>query len=151
VSRRILVALDNSENAVRVVTYVARLVGGRKGIEITLFHVLPGLPPEFVYVMDERKAVEEWEEKNRREMADIFSEAQKILIQTGIPKENVITKMKPLVKGVARDILSEAKEGSYRTIVLGRRGMSAIEEFFLGSVSNKVIHHAKNCTVWVVE
>lgn len=150
-SGRILVALDNSENAVRVVTYVARLVGGREDIKITLFHVLPGLPPEFVYVMDERKAVEEWEEKNRREMADIFSEAQKILRQTGTSRENVITKMKPLVKGVARDILSEAKDGSYRTIVLGRRGMSAIEEFFLGSVSNKVIHHAKNCTVWVVE
>lgn len=150
-SERILVALDNSDNALKVVTYVARLVGSCKGVEIILFHVLPGLPAEFVFVMDERKAIEEWEEKNKEEMAKICSRAEKILTQAGIPKENVVTKMKPLIKGVARDILSEAKEGNYGTIVLGRRGMSAAKEFLLGSVSNKVIHHAENCSVWVVE
>jgi len=148
-SESILVAIDSSENALKVVIYVARLVG--KGVEITLFHVLPGLPSEFVFFMDEKKAIEEWEQKNKKEMADIFLKAEKILIQAGIPKKNVITKIKPMVKGVARDILSEVKEGNYGTIVLGRRDISGVKEFLLGSVSNKVIHHAQNCTVWVVE
>jgi hypothetical protein len=33
---------------------------------------------------------------------------------------------------------------------VGRRGISKIEEFFLGRVSNKVIHGGQNHTVWVV-
>ena len=33
---------------------------------------------------------------------------------------------------------------------LEARGVSKAEEFLFGSVSNKIIHHAKDCTVWVV-
>ena len=35
-------------------------------------------------------------------------------------------------------------------LVIGRRGVSKAEEFLFGSVSNKLIHHAKDRTVWVV-
>ncbi len=34
-------------------------------------------------------------------------------------------------------------------IVIGTTGMSAVEEIFLGSVANKVIHHA-HCPVFAI-
>jgi len=37
------------------------------------------------------------------------------------------------------------------TIVLGRQGLSRSEEFLFGSVSSKIVNHARDCTVWVVE
>ena len=37
----------------------------------------------------------------------------------------------------------------YDLVVLGTRGMSVFKELFLGSVSTKVMHHAK-CPVMVV-
>jgi len=50
---------------------------------------------------------------------------------------------------VARDILKEAGNG-YDLIVIGRRGISGIREFFLGSVSQKVFSGAKDISVLIV-
>lgn len=51
---------------------------------------------------------------------------------------------------IAQEILAVLKEERFGTVVVGRRGVSKAEEFLFGSVSNKIIHHAKDCTVWVV-
>jgi nucleotide-binding universal stress UspA family protein len=53
--------------------------------------------------------------------------------------------------GVARDILNELEEGAYGTVIIGRRGISKAEQFLLGSVSNKIIQNAKNCSVWIID
>jgi hypothetical protein len=37
------------------------------------------------------------------------------------------------------------------TVVIGRRGISKKEEFLFESTSNKIIHTAKDCAVWVIE
>jgi nucleotide-binding universal stress UspA family protein len=47
-------------------------------------------------------------------------------------------------------IITEALEGGYGTIVVGRRGLTNVEEFIMGRVSNKVIHMAREMAVWVV-
>ena len=64
--------------------------------------------------------------------------------------ENNITVKSELKKsGVARDIVKEAESG-YNVIVLGRRGLSGIKDFILGSVSQKVFNLAKDISVLVV-
>ena len=50
----------------------------------------------------------------------------------------------------AMDILREAQEGGYGTIVMGRRGLSKVREFLLGRVTNKVLQGAENFAVWIV-
>ena len=52
-------------------------------------------------------------------------------------------------KGIARDIIDEARNG-YDTVVMGKRGLSGIKEFFLGSVSQKVLNGAKDVSVLLV-
>ena len=47
------------------------------------------------------------------------------------------------------EILKVADELDTDIIVLGHKGKSAIKRFLLGSVSNRVTHHAE-CSVWVV-
>jgi nucleotide-binding universal stress UspA family protein len=37
------------------------------------------------------------------------------------------------------------------TVVIGRRGISRKEEFIFGSTSNKILHTARDCSVWVIE
>ncbi|MBW1828684.1 MAG: universal stress protein, partial [Deltaproteobacteria bacterium] len=73
-----------------------------------------------------------------------------ILMQAGFEEGNIQSKVENSKKGVARDIINESKTG-YGTVVLGRRGLSGVQEFFLGSVSNKVINSVKNVSVFVVE
>jgi nucleotide-binding universal stress UspA family protein len=50
----------------------------------------------------------------------------------------------------ARTICRLAKEERVDLVVIGRRGRSGIGEFFLGSVSNYVLHHAP-CSVLIVQ
>jgi len=52
---------------------------------------------------------------------------------------------------VAMDVLRIQKEGDFGAVVIGRRGVSKQEEFLFGSVSMKIVHHARECAVWVVE
>ncbi|MBE9535512.1 MAG: universal stress protein, partial [Proteobacteria bacterium] len=47
-------------------------------------------------------------------------------------------------------IIQYALKGEYGTIVVGRRGLSEVEEFPMGRVSNKIIHMSKELAVWVV-
>ena len=78
-----------------------------------------------------------------------MEEARKLFLQAGFQEKNIITKMDSKKKGVARDILEEAQSG-YDTIVMGRRGLSGIAEFFIGSISQKVLHNAKDVSVILV-
>ena len=48
-------------------------------------------------------------------------------------------------------ILEKADSESCGTIALGRRGLSLVKEFFLGSVSTKVMRNARGHAVWVVD
>jgi len=48
-------------------------------------------------------------------------------------------------------ILAERRQMKCSTIVVGRQGLSRSEEFLFGSVSSKIVNHARDCAVWVVE
>lgn len=49
----------------------------------------------------------------------------------------------------ALEIVAAAKEGGFGIVVVGHRGLGRVEEFFLGSISEKVAHLAP-CPVVIV-
>ena len=50
----------------------------------------------------------------------------------------------------AADILATAREGNYGTVIMGRRGISAVREFIMGRVTTKVLNGAEGLAVWIV-
>lgn len=157
-SQKILIAMDESDYSMKAVRYVADTVNP-KVVEITLFSVLPEAPgtglekepslhPVFASKMLELKGLTE---EKRKIMESVTGSANTILKEAGIPAKKINVKIQVKKVGIARDIILEAQEGRYNTVVVGRRGVSGIKEFVLGSISNKVIHFARNCTVWVVD
>ena len=50
---------------------------------------------------------------------------------------------------VEKATVDYAKRTNIDVIVIGTKGMSAIEEYFFGSVANAVIHHA-HCPVFAI-
>ncbi len=44
--RKVLVAIDGSEGALKAVDYVGRQFSGIGDLAVTLFYVSPGIPPE---------------------------------------------------------------------------------------------------------
>lgn len=146
---KILVAIDESKNAMKVVKYVADTVGKSKGVKITLFSVIPKFPrPVFKIKVEELAALTV---QKRAAVEKLMERAKKVLMDAGIAKKNITVKIQEMKTEVARDILKEAKEGKYDTLAIGRRGLSATKEFFFGSISNNVIQYARNRAVWVVE
>jgi nucleotide-binding universal stress UspA family protein len=83
-------------------------------------------------------------------MQEVLTEALGKLEKIGFSRDRVTTKIVTGVASRAKAIVEEAKAGGYGTIVVGRRGLSRVEEFFMGRVSNKVIQLAKEMAVWVV-
>ena len=70
---------------------------------------------------------------------------------SGIP-ENTIEKRRPLryCPSMADCIISERGERQYGAIIVQSYGLSRKEEFLFGSISSKIVNHARYCTAWVV-
>jgi nucleotide-binding universal stress UspA family protein len=50
---------------------------------------------------------------------------------------------------VGKAIIDYAEKNNIDVIVIGTKGMSEVEEYFFGSVANKVIHEA-HCPVFAI-
>lgn len=152
-NKKLLIAFDGSENSLRAVEYVADVIDPGDGFSITLLHVerLPDrdmFPDEQAWI--ERRQAREREAREALELAWGKLTARGLAVDTRyLLAADRTTPARG--SGVAQDILKSQRQGGYGTIVIGRRGMSKQEEFLFGSVSNRLIHDAQFCTVWVVQ
>ena len=74
-----------------------------------------------------------------------------MLLGAGLLEEQITTKVVEGSRSTADDILREARNNGYGTIVIGRRGQSKMKEFLFGSVTTKVLHHSTGLTVSIVQ
>jgi nucleotide-binding universal stress UspA family protein len=158
-SPRLLVALDESDHAGRIVSHVSAYFAGLPGIQIALFHVMPAKPPGYwddghilgrAERAERQKLVARWRAEHEEKTDAIFSKAKQALVGAGAPEHGIVFKRQTLVRGIARDILAEAGRGTYNSLVFGRRGTSAIPEFTLGSRAAKMLHGGLDCTLVLV-
>ena len=148
-NRNILIAVDESENARRAVSYVGQLLGGLVGFEVTILHVVPE-PEEDYFPSSSQK--EKWLTQYRQKVHAMLEDYRQLLIHKGFDSKDVTVRLTiRYCPSMAECILSERDETQYSTIVVGRQGLSRSEEFLFGSISSKIVNHARNCTVWVVE
>ncbi|HET6363581.1 MAG TPA: universal stress protein, partial [Nitrospirota bacterium] len=77
---------------------------------------------------------------------------KQVLIQSGFPEEKVhFRSCVGEAKSFSNAILETRCDLTCCTVVVGRHHKTKTEEFLFGSTSNRLIHEAKNCAVWVVE
>jgi len=144
-----LVAVDDSGKAGRAVSYVADMVCGNRGYKVTLLHIIPLPSPDFFKNDEERSR---WIARRREVATRGFGECRLLLAESGLKEEDIYLEV--LVKdcrSLADCILEERARLGCGTIVIARRGISLKEEFLFGSTSSRIVHHARDCTVWVVE
>jgi len=142
--KRILTPIDRSGYKEKILAYAISL-GKAWGAELTAIHVIDpgrGVPGGRV---KEKERVREEEAKR---------EAEILLVQLIDPlarKEGVNIRKEVVEESdsVAKSIIDYAKKNDMDVIVIGTKGMTAVEGFFLGSVANNVIHHA-HCPVFAI-
>jgi len=141
---KMLILLDGSEKALGTVRYIGNLSEPLRHIKLVLFHVFSSVPdcywdmerePKSVKMMPQLRA---WERTKRKEIESHMEKAVEILRTAGFQEDGITVKIQNRKKGIARDIIREAKKG-YRAVVLRRRGVGALKRIILGSVATKLI------------
>jgi nucleotide-binding universal stress UspA family protein len=150
-SKNVLIALDASDNALRAVDHAGFMLSGTN-CRITLFHsvrhISRFIPQE---VLDEAPELEEtWRSKSSREITPYIEKARAMLMDFGVTENQISVKVIHGTRSPADDIVNQAKTGDYGTIVLGRRGISMVKEFFMGSVTSKLLQQSDGFAVWIV-
>ena len=154
-AKKLLVAIDDSENAIRAVEFVANTFTTDN--QVTLFNVVqdtatmcemnsPELTP---YFTSQQNSFCQLEEKKKELVTKALQKSKTILMDAGFEEKNITLKAKLKKNGVARDIIQEAQP-DYNIIVMGKRGVSGIKDFLLGSISQKVFNLAKDISVLFV-
>jgi nucleotide-binding universal stress UspA family protein len=140
--------VDDSQNAERAVAYVGGLLGGLAGVRVTLLHVIPEPEEDYFPKLAEK---ERWLAAYRERIAAVLARHRAILRDSGFADEAVDARVRQRAcPSMAECILSELQAGGFGTIVVGRQGLSRKEEFLFGSISSKIVSHARRCAVWVV-
>ncbi|MBW2029848.1 MAG: universal stress protein [Deltaproteobacteria bacterium] len=155
-SKKILLAMDDSDNAMRAVEYIA--ASFKPEYDVTIFGVIPDTAavcdmnsPELTpFFLSQQGIFCTMEDKKRELVRDAAEKGKAVLMDSGFDEKRITIKIESRKKSIARDIIEEARSGSYDTVVMGRRGLSSLEEIFLGSVSQKVLHASKGLTVILV-
>jgi nucleotide-binding universal stress UspA family protein len=143
---KILLASDGSECAMKAAEAVAELAK-KFNASVTVIHVftLPTSVAPFVGApgLDLDPAlVNRYAEDVQNAVA---RRTGRILEEAGVPYA-----IRQEVGHPAEVIIRVAEQDGYDLIVVGSRGLSEIRSFFLGSVSDKVSHHA-HCPVLIVK
>jgi nucleotide-binding universal stress UspA family protein len=142
------------------VEYVAEAFGKTPGVQVTLLHVLSGLPPAFWddgHILGEKEKesrqqlVAGWQKEQEKKWQGLVKKAHERLTKAGVAKDAVVNKFQPKDYDVAEDILNVAADGNFDTIVMGRRGLGLAKTLVLGSVTSKVVQGAKGCAVIIVK
>jgi nucleotide-binding universal stress UspA family protein len=150
----ILVALDGSENALRAVDHLSFMVDScrSEAVKVILLNVWPGLVtllgPRIIPNLNSLNTSAQ--ENHRKRLEASLDQAEGLLLEAGLSARQIKKKFCWRCSDIARAVLTEADKGDCGTIVLGRRGISKTQEFFMGSVSGKIIEQAGQKTVWVV-
>ena len=142
--KKVLVPIDRSEYREKILAYAIALTKAW-GAELTAIHVIDpgrGVPGGRI-----KEKEQEREEEARRE-------AQTLVMNSIDPltdKEGLIIKKEVIERShsISKSIITYARQNKFDVIVIGTKGMTAVEEFFLGSVANNVIHHA-HCPVFAI-
>jgi nucleotide-binding universal stress UspA family protein len=144
--KKILVAIDGSPLSDKAAEEAVRMAGGNPGhykSQIFAMLVLPNTPrttfTDFVPAPPITET-DKWDEMRER----IFYVIEKNAREAGIPLE-----IKVVYGDPADELIGFAEKEVIDVIILGSSGKGFLKRKLLGSVSNKVVQHAK-CSVYIV-
>ena len=140
----IVVGTDGSETASEAVRQAAELA---KAIGASVYVVSAYEPVGNQRLREERQQVPEdmsWMVNQREDVDATLRDAAEKLEADGVKVETFARQGDP-----ADAILDVAEEKNADLIVVGNKGMTGAKRFLLGSVPNKVSHHAP-CSVMII-
>ena len=150
--RRIALATDGSEASAKALEFVLSAfqparstgTGGRAPIHVSVIHVIARRPLAPITIGSTIPWVEYRERKVNETGRKLLERSVQKLVEAGFTAEPLCQSGNP-----AERIMKGATKQHADLIVMGAKGLAAVDRFLLGSVSTRVVQHA-NCAVLVV-
>jgi nucleotide-binding universal stress UspA family protein len=146
-SHNVLVGIVGAPISQRVVDHTVRYFSHLRQSKFTFMTVIPPIPPQYWDGEDVKHAgghetqqkIVLWLKEYTDRVKEVANDAKEKLLEAGVPEQNVVFKIEPQKRGIARDIIAELEEGDHGILVIGRKGYRDIKEFGLGSKANKML------------
>ena len=152
--KKIMIAVDDSLHSKNAVRYVTRLSARLENLNYVLFNAQP-MVSQFL-VEEARKKVNSQRElravmeKNAITSQKLLDNYQLLMVQEGVDESRIRTVTQPRQLDIAKDIIEYAQAGRFDALVIGRRGISSLQELYMGSVSSNIAQNSKVIPVWII-
>ena len=150
-SQKILIALDGSKGSMKAVKCVGTLFDPA-ACQLILCHVIRPLNTQQLSTkqlfIQQHEA--NWINAHQRKIVPVINEANRRLMDAGFSPESLASEILTYQKSRAAAIAKAARDGGCDTIVLGRRGITSVENFIIGRVTRKILHFAYQPALWIV-
>jgi len=136
----ILVPVDGSENSTRAALFGIDMAKAF-GVGIRLFYVFPAASVEIIGMAGmSRSDIDQAAQAAAQKAFDLTHEA--LGSETGVAFETETSMGDP-----AEEVIRYTEDNAGTMVVIGRRGLSRMKSLMIGSVSDKVLRHAKTPVV----
>ncbi len=152
--RRILVAVDGSEQTFEAVSYLSGVVPALD-TDVVLFHIMNRVPdaswdwendplvPKYL------EYIKNYDTEKENQIRQFMRQARRVLVDVEIPEYSVMISIQKIRGEIAGDILEESRR-RYDAVVIGRKGLGNLDEPPLGSVAGKIIGQLSGTSLWLV-
>jgi nucleotide-binding universal stress UspA family protein len=148
--KKALIAIDDTARGRRSGEYAAGIFPALGACELVLLVLTTGVPGTTESAAPPEVHGDEDHHRELVQAETLAGEVAAMLRERGVDAERLQTRIKPVSRGIAQDIVDEATAAGCDTIILGRSEASRVKELFHGSISAEVLHKVENQTVWVV-
>ncbi|UQZ33454.1 universal stress protein [Paenibacillus sp. PK3_47] len=136
---RIVLAVDGSENSLRATKEAVKLVS-----------LAPDCQIDVISVADMSKSKNEILHAQSREELELKRRQKLVPVEEILKQGNALYKLQILHGEPGPTIIEYANKEKVEMVIIGSRGLNALQEMVLGSVSHKVVKRV-NCPVMVVK
>jgi nucleotide-binding universal stress UspA family protein len=145
---RILIGMDSSTGASRAANFVGRDLSASDP-SVILAHIVRNperTNPEFASEPHIQKLIE----NAQNAITPVFTKVQKSLVNAGIKRSKITTKVVTGAASRAAALLDETRHGMIGSLVIGRRGLSEVVQFQMGRVAAKLTQISSDIALWIV-
>lgn len=152
--KKIMIAVDDSRHSKNAVHYVARLAGRIGDLAYVLYTAQPMIS-QFLVDEARKKVASQKElkavmERNAATALDLLESYRELMVGQGVDNARIQLVTQPRKLDIAKDTIEYAQQGRFDALVIGRRGISGLQELFMGSVSSNIAQNSKVIPVWIV-
>jgi nucleotide-binding universal stress UspA family protein len=143
--RHLLITVSEKHDNLFGVRFVGGFFTQKENMEITLLYLTPKPPGRFEADRETELQSKKSEATGRKALNEVKEE----LLYLGFEEEQIFIRLSARRLSKVSEIIHEGSEGKYDAVVLGRRGLSWLEQAFDESVTRTLLEQQWDFPIWL--